>query len=413
MAVTPDNLDMGLAGRSILVVAADWPWPANYSARIDVLDHIETLGDLGVDVDLLVTAGPHDFSASAASVASKVRNMIAVRRNNGLLDYFGFAAPGQVYSRRGLRHVKLPREYDFVLVEGAYVSEILKNEKVVAKHWILRINNDESKYFFQLAKANLGVASFYYLAEAIRFFFYERELLRLIPNWLVSSYKEYSILLNKESCHEDIEAAFLPPKVNLKSKSASPETMVSADRGRKVLFLGTLLMKNNTDGLDWYLKYIHPKLLLIPGYQLTIAGHAGAKSQRITIQNKYGNYDGVDLVLSPPTTEELYASAAVFINPMRFGAGIKLKTVHAIAAGIPVVSTAVGAEGTQMFHEEHLMITDDPVDFCDHVSEILLHPSASIERSRRAISQLNALYDQTATMRKFLTRILKNNSTSS
>jgi glycosyltransferase involved in cell wall biosynthesis len=382
VAVTPDNLDMGLAGRSILVVAADWPWPANYSARIDVLDHIETLGDLGVDVDLLVTAGPHDFSASAASVASKVRNMIAVRRNNGLLDYFGFAAPGQVYSRRGLRHVKLPREYDFVLVEGAYVSEILKNEKVVAKHWILRINNDESKYFFQLAKANLGVASFYYLAEAIRFFFYERELLRLIPNWLVSSYKEYSILLNKESCHEDIEAAFLPPKVNLKSKSAS-------------------------------LKYIHPKLLLIPGYQLTIAGHAGAKSQRITIQNKYGNYDGVDLVLSPPTTEELYASAAVFINPMRFGAGIKLKTVHAIAAGIPVVSTAVGAEGTQMFHEEHLMITDDPVDFCDHVSEILLHPSASIERSRRAISQLNALYDQTATMRKFLTRILKNNSTSS
>ena len=44
-------------------------------------------------------------------------------------------------------------------------------------------------------------------------------------------------------------------------------------------------------------------------------------------------------------TGALLAEARVFVAPLRFGAGVKGKIVHALAHGIPVVTTPVGAEG--------------------------------------------------------------------
>ena len=45
-----------------------------------------------------------------------------------------------------------------------------------------------------------------------------------------------------------------------------------------------------------------------------------------------------------PDAAALLAQARVFAVPLRFGAGTKGKTVYALAHGIPVVSTTVGAE---------------------------------------------------------------------
>jgi glycosyltransferase involved in cell wall biosynthesis len=406
--MSSEHLEFSIAGRSVLIVSPDWPWPANYAARIDVLDHIKTLASLGLEVDLLVTAGPHDLHASSLEISKKIRNIIAVRRYSGILDYLGLAAPGQVFSRRGLRHVKLSSKYDYVLLEGSYVSEVLKNHSLNASHRLLRINNDEAKYFFQLARTNISLASIYYLSEGIKFFFHERKLLKSVDNWLVSSHQEYTKLLARNASKVSNTKIFFPPRVDIDNvKSISGEGS-NASKGREVLFLGTLLMKNNTDGLDWYLNNVHPKLLSIAGYSLTIAGHAGTESQRSTIQNKYGNLVKVNLVMSPTSTDQLYLDAAVFINPMRFGAGIKLKTVHALAAGVPVVSTSVGAEGTQMFHGEHLLISDDPSAFADQVSEILLDPSSALPRISSAMTQLQSLYDQSESLRMVLGVLLKN-----
>ncbi len=43
--------------------------------------------------------------------------------------------------------------------------------------------------------------------------------------------------------------------------------------------------------------------------------------------------------------DALLARARVFAAPIRFGAGLKGKIIYALARGIPVVTTAVGAEG--------------------------------------------------------------------
>ena len=46
--------------------------------------------------------------------------------------------------------------------------------------------------------------------------------------------------------------------------------------------------------------------------------------------------------------------------PLRVGGGTRLKIYEAMAMGVPVVSTTIGAEGLPLRNGEHLLIADTP-----------------------------------------------------
>jgi glycosyltransferase involved in cell wall biosynthesis len=48
------------------------------------------------------------------------------------------------------------------------------------------------------------------------------------------------------------------------------------------------------------------------------------------------------------------------IAPLRFGAGVKGKISHALALGLPTVTTSVGAEGMNLTNSEDIEIADSP-----------------------------------------------------
>jgi GT2 family glycosyltransferase len=54
------------------------------------------------------------------------------------------------------------------------------------------------------------------------------------------------------------------------------------------------------------------------------------------------------------------AQARLHVNPMRFGAGVKLKFLDSLAAGLPFVTTAVGAEGIALGDLRPLLVAEDP-----------------------------------------------------
>jgi polysaccharide biosynthesis protein PslH len=64
--------------------------------------------------------------------------------------------------------------------------------------------------------------------------------------------------------------------------------------------------------------------------------------------------------------------------------------LEAWAAGTPVVSTTIGAEGLEARHGEHLLIADTPDRFADAVSGLLDSPP---ERSRIGMAG-RMLYEQ-------------------
>ncbi|WP_031313074.1 glycosyltransferase, partial [Pseudomonas syringae] len=60
-----------------------------------------------------------------------------------------------------------------------------------------------------------------------------------------------------------------------------------------------------------------------------------------------------------PDLRTLQASAAMFFAPLRQGGGSKLKTLEAMAAGLPVVTTAQGVSGLSVTNGEHYLGSED------------------------------------------------------
>ena len=78
----------------------------------------------------------------------------------------------------------------------------------------------------------------------------------------------------------------------------------------------------------------------------------------------------------PDAISEL-AQSRIAIVPLRTGSGTRLKILEAWAAGLPVVSTWIGAEGLGARPGEHLLISDSPAEFADAVTRLLTCPELS------------------------------------
>ena len=71
---------------------------------------------------------------------------------------------------------------------------------------------------------------------------------------------------------------------------------------------------------------------------------------------------------------EPLARYAVFVCPILSGSGVRVKLLEAFAAGIPVVSTVVGAEGLAVKDGEFCALADDPAEFAERVLALLRDP---------------------------------------
>jgi glycosyltransferase involved in cell wall biosynthesis len=104
----------------------------------------------------------------------------------------------------------------------------------------------------------------------------------------------------------------------------------------------------------------------LPNLQLRIVGrYPTAAVERIATD------DGIELFADAPSTAPHLDDSTVFICPLFSGSGTRLKLLEAFSAGIPVVSTAIGAEGLNAQHGEHLLLADDAVAFAKSITKLL------------------------------------------
>jgi glycosyltransferase involved in cell wall biosynthesis len=65
------------------------------------------------------------------------------------------------------------------------------------------------------------------------------------------------------------------------------------------------------------------------------------------------------------------ARGGVAVVPLLAGSGTRFKILEAWAAGVPVVSTTIGAEGLPVRHERELLLADGAAGFAQAVSRLL------------------------------------------
>ena len=150
----------------------------------------------------------------------------------------------------------------------------------------------------------------------------------------------------------------------------------------RLLFIGTLCYEPNEQGLLWFYHNVWPLLKLkIPDLHWRIVGRYTSPAVE-----KVANDDGIELFVDAPSTAPHLDESSVFVCPLFFGSGTRLKLLEAFSAGIPVVSTAIGAEGLNAQDGEHYLRADDAEAFVRSVTEFLEN-SAVADRIRNQARQ--------------------------
>lgn len=101
--------------------------------------------------------------------------------------------------------------------------------------------------------------------------------------------------------------------------------------------------------------------------------------------------------------------ATIFINPMRLGSGLRIKLLEAMATGLPVVTTTLGAAGIPAQNGVNCFIADTPKLFIDSINWLLKDPKLTAEMGLRARELILQKYDVQTTipeLEKVLTEVI-------
>jgi O-antigen biosynthesis protein len=161
-------------------------------------------------------------------------------------------------------------------------------------------------------------------------------------------------------------------------RGASPTPASLAGRADIGLVAGWLAGDGspNADGLRWFAAHVLPLVVSrMPWARLRVTGCPPG-----TLQDLAGpaiRFEGfVDDLAA------FYGTLRVAVVPLRFGSGVKVKTLEALQYGVPVVATRVGAEGLPP--GAPLDLHDDPAACAEAVFN-LLHDAGAWRQRRRAI----------------------------
>jgi glycosyltransferase involved in cell wall biosynthesis len=152
------------------------------------------------------------------------------------------------------------------------------------------------------------------------------------------------------------------------SQLALPE-LEFAQTGETLLYVGTLSWEANVDGLLWFMDKVWPAVKgRFPNIRFKIAG--GNPDPRIVEMAR--GLDGVELLGFVDDLEPLFQEARLFMSPLLFGSGIKVKVLNAMCRGIPTITTPVGAEGLDVVDGEHLSISETPEQMIEAICNLMV-----------------------------------------
>jgi GT2 family glycosyltransferase len=138
----------------------------------------------------------------------------------------------------------------------------------------------------------------------------------------------------------------------------------------------------NGDGLRWFVSDIlHRVTNEVPWFRVLVTGGA-PPTELMHLAGPHLTFLGHVEDLG-----DLYRRARLAIAPIRYGAGVKIKTVEALSFGLPVVATTCAAEGIPGIGSIGAVVTDDPIRFARAVIELVEDERMWAEQRRAALER--------------------------
>lgn len=158
------------------------------------------------------------------------------------------------------------------------------------------------------------------------------------------------------------------------------------EKREEIVFSGNFEYQPNKTAVEWFRQNVWPELRnRRPDLRWRLVGR-----NESGIRSSLTDDDRIEVAGPVPDAVEELARAKIAVVPLLAGSGTRVKIIEAWAAGLPVVSTSIGAEGLPHTVGRHLVIADTAPAFLRATDAILDNP----ELAERLGSAGRCLYEQ-------------------
>ena len=244
------------------------------------------------------------------------------------------------------------QSFDVIQIESMHLIAYARHIRQVAPatRLILDWHNIESEILARYAEND---------SNPLRAFYARRtsELSRGIEDQLLDLCDAHTVCSEREK--EVLAARVAHTHIEVVGNGVDCEYFADGATGagekHDVLFMGRMDYHANIDAAVYFVKTTWPLIhARRPELRLVIVGAQPSEQVRALAS------DNVVVTGTVDDVRPYYHNALVSVVPLRVGGGTRLKVLEAMAAGTPVVSTTLGAEGLAITHGKDILIADSP-----------------------------------------------------
>lgn len=380
----------------VLQLSPKVPWPPEDGGRFASRVLALSLLRAGAEVRLL-SLNPAKHRVDAASLPDEARavRLEAVEHDTSvsIAGFLGSLLRGTAYNVDRFRSAAFERRVvaalaeeppDVVLLESLYLLPCLPAlRRATRAPVVLRSFNVEHEIWEKLVPGERSPARRVLLAHLARRLRTCEVALRNAPDAIVpvtaedaETYRRLGTTVPIHVAPVGLETALVPDR----SGAGMRETLV---------FLGALDWRPNLEGVRWLLDRVWPAIrAAVPEARLVIGGSNASSGLEKGLSG-----EGVTFVGRVPDAQAFIASGAAMVVPLLSGGGMRVKILEAMALGVPVVSTRLGATGLDARDGIEIRLADEPETMAAACVGLLSDPTKAAELGRAGRKCVLARFD--------------------